>query len=190
MLFFFRLCQAKCRGLYKRLFKKKNPIIFWKSSDAHSGTVLLRYWIGSVTLALLGKLRVIFLSYLPSSVNRFFLMMMESSRSWKLTSRTLKAEPLMDCISVSYSAPFVILTTFWLSAKTTCCNFCVSVYSNTPKERHSEVSILTLCMETENIPNFSKYAYSSCCILKMTFFFFSLVLPFKNKMIIRRIIIQ
>lgn len=39
-IIFHRLCQAKCRGLYKRLLK--NPIIFWKSSDAHSWTVLLK----------------------------------------------------------------------------------------------------------------------------------------------------
>lgn len=40
-IIFHGVCQAKCRGLYKRLLK--NPVIFWKSSDTHSGTLLLRY---------------------------------------------------------------------------------------------------------------------------------------------------
>lgn len=133
---FHRLFQAKHRSLYKRLFK--NPIIFWKSSNAHSGCVLLRYCIGGVTLALLGNLGVIFLSYLPSRMIWPFLITLETVWNRKPTSCTLK-----EYISTS---PIVIMTLTWISAKATFCNFYVCLQQGTSK-RLSEVSILSLHTE-------------------------------------------
>lgn len=99
-IIFHRIFQAKQRSLCKRLLK--NPAIFWKSSNAYSGSVLLRYCIGGVTLALLGNLGVIFLSYLSSRIIWFFLIALETSWIWKPTTYTLK-----DYISTS---PIVIMT--------------------------------------------------------------------------------